>query len=160
MAADDPTRPVTQVSNRRMSEKDSNPVPPQMWPKRTPSRLVLYPVLLAIPIGSIYAGIRLGSAGVGEQLMVSSQNGTPVENWTLFFIAASIALVMYANWAYNNRTLRFRLASFLVAATYIAAVFVFGVWGLYAMGIPSILCLFAWFRYKRRAATESPPTTD
>ncbi len=92
--------------------------------------------------------------------MLSSQNGTPVENWTLFFIATSIALVMYANWAYNNRTLRFRPATFLVAAVYIAAVFVFGVWGLYAMGIPSILCLFAWFRYGRRASANSPPNTQ
>ena len=148
------------VTDGHMNESDFDTVPPQMWPKRTISRLVIYPILLAIPIGSIYFGIRLGSAGVGKQLMVSSQNGTPVENWTLSLIATSIALVMYANWAYNNRSLRFRLSSFLVAAAYIVAVFVFGVWGLYAMGIPSILCLFAWFRYKRRAAANTPPTTQ
>ena len=132
-------------------------MPPQMWPKRTISRWVLYPILFAVPIASIYAAIRLGAAGVGTQLMFSSQNDTPVENWTLFFIATSIALVMYANWAYNNRTLRFRLATFLLAVTYIAAVFVFGAWGIYVMGIPSILCLIAWFRYKHRASAINPP---
>lgn len=65
---------------------------------------------------NIYLGIRLGSAGMGAELMVSSQNGMPVENWTLFFIATSITLVMYANWAFNNRSIRFRPSSFLVAA--------------------------------------------
>ncbi len=158
--ATDPKGKVALVPNGNMNKPNSTTTPPQMWPNRTISRLVLYPVLLAVPIGSIYLGIKLGSAGVGTELMVSSQNGTPVENWTLFFIATSIALVMYANWAYSNRSLRFKLPTFLLAATYIAAVFVFGVWGLYAMGIPSILCLFAWFRFKRRATASKPPTTQ
>ena len=84
--------------------------------------------------------------------MLSSQHGTPVENWTLSLIAASIALFMYASWAYSNRTLRARPSTFLVVIAYVGAIFVFGVWGLYAVAIPSVLCLFFWMMYKRRLA--------
>ncbi len=90
--------------------------------------------------------------------MLSSQNGTPVENWTLSLIAASIAIFMYLSWAYGNRTFRARPATFLLVLFYIAAIFLFGVWGLYATAIPSVLCLFVWIRYKRKLAKGTAST--
>ena len=115
-------------------------------------RLLAYPLLFIVPIACIFFGILLGKNEVGAQLMLSSQHGTPVENWTLSLITASIALFMYASWAYGNRTLRARPTTFLLVFAYIAAIFVFGVWGLYAIAIPSVLCLSVWTMYKRRLA--------
>ena len=92
--------------------------------------------------------------------MLASHNGTPVENWTLSLIAISVAMFMYASWAYSNRTLRARPTTFILIFVFIAAVFVFGAWGLYATAIPSVLFLFVWMRYKRRQAGKDALTDD
>lgn len=129
-------------------------------PTRQVPRLLAYPLLLVIPVLCIFWGIKLGSKGVWEDLMLTSQNGTPVENWTLSLIATSIAVFMYSSWAYGNRTFRARPVSFVVVLTYIGAIFVFGVWGLYAAMIPSALCLWIWLRHWRRLAKVRPSAED
>lgn len=115
-------------------------------------RVLAYPLLLAVPVVCIFLGISLGRNAVGAQFMLSSQNGTPVENWVLSLIASSIALFMYGSWAYSNRTLRVQPTTAILVLTYIGAIFVFGVWGLYASIIPSAVCLLLWMRYKRGLA--------
>lgn len=118
----------------------SEPTPKH--PARSIPRLVAYPLLIALPIASVYGGIKLGSARVGAGLMLASQQGTPVENWTLSLIALSIALFMYASWAYGNRTLRAKSSTFVLAATYIVVMFVFGAYGLFAVAILSLLLIY------------------
>jgi hypothetical protein len=118
-------------------------------PSRTVPRLLAYPLLIVVPIVCIYAGIRLGAAGVASGLMVSSQTGTPVENWTLSLIALAIALFTYVSWAYGNRTLRVRPIAFALVSIYIVNIFVFGAWGLYGFGfLILVLCLVLYIRAK------------
>jgi len=137
-----------------MIRKDETINSDEQQSAREVSRWLAYPLLFVVPIGCIYLGIKLGSAEVGARLMLSSQNGTPVENWTLSLIAACIAIFMYSSWAYKHKTLRVRPKSFLMILTYIVLIFLFGVWGLYALGIPSVICLFYWIKYKRKVARD------
>ena len=141
-----------------MNQPEPSTQDAEQRPARDVPRLLAYPLLLAVPAACIYFGIRLGRDGIGAQFMLASQHGTPVENWTLSLIAFCIALFMYLSWAYGNRTLRARPTRFLLVFAFIAMIFVFGVWGLYATALPSVLCLFVWMRYKRRLAKNVTPT--
>ena len=131
----------------------------RLTPRQIP-RGVAYPAFFAIAIMCIYGGIKLGSAGVATFLMLASHNNTPVENWTLSLIALSISLSVSALSAYENRSFRFRLDSFLLVAVCIAGLFVFGAWGLYGL----VTFLAIWYlvimRRQRILRTKRSVTDD
>jgi hypothetical protein len=122
----------------------------------TAPRWIAYPLLLAIPVVCIYAGIGLGNAGVASHLMVTSHNGTPIENWTLSLITVCIALFMYGAWARAHRSFRFRPSTLLLVIAYIAAIFLFGAWGLLGSFVLSAFSLLA-IAFRRRI--NNPPLT-
>ena len=83
--------------------------------------------------------------------MIASMESTPTENWVMSLLAICIATLMYANWAYSNRTLRFSALSFAFVVGYVVVLFLFGVWGLY--GIVAAWALwfaYFWFVVRRR----------
>ncbi|MEM6485949.1 MAG: hypothetical protein AAF662_13325 [Pseudomonadota bacterium] len=141
---------------------DSEPLSPELdgLPPRDVPRFLAYPLLIVMPILCIWGGIKLGSNNVLAHLMLSSQNGTPVENWTVSLIAVFIALFSYLSWAYGNRTFRVRWISFIFALIYIVTAFVFGIWGIFAWILPCLPYLWNWFRYRRRLAKVELPSND
>jgi len=127
-------------------------------PRRFP-RILAYPILLSIPIAGIYGGIRLGSIDSFADVALVSQNGTPVENWTLFLLSLGIVLFIYLAHSYAHGTFRVRPASLVTALVSLAALLLFGAWGLY--GLTAICFLsFAFYYHKRRSQTQTPDVRD
>ena len=120
-------------------------------PARQVSRWIAYPALAVFPVATIFAGIRLGELGIGEQFMITSMESTPTENWVLSLLAICIATLVYVSWAYSNRTLQFSTMPFAFMVGYIVILFLFGAWGLY--GIVAAWALwfaYFWFVVRRR----------
>ena len=114
---------------------------------RQVSRWIAYPALAIFPIASIALGLKLGSLGIGKELMVASMESTPAENWVMALLAACIAMLGYVNWAYSNRTLRCSAISVALVVLYIFVLFLFGVWGLYGLvGASLIWFIYFWAR--------------
>lgn len=111
------------------------------------SRWIAYPALAIFPIASIALGLRLGDSGIGEQLMFTSMESTPAENWVFALLGTCIAMLSYVNWAYSNRTLKCSALSVALVTVYIVVLFLFGVWGLYGLvGASLIWFVFFWAR--------------
>ena len=132
---------------------ESKPAP------RKVSRWITYPVLLFIPIASIYAGIVLGHNDVGSFLMLTSLNQTAVENWILTLSGFAIALFAYVAKGFAIRNYAIRPFTLVLVGAYLLVLFVFGVWGLYALGALGL----AWYlaRYSTFwRKSQSPPPGD
>ena len=119
-------------------------------PRRFP-RTLAYPMLLGIAIAGIYGGIRLGSIESIASVALASQNHTPVENWTIFLLSLGIVLFMYVGHIHAHRTLRVSAASLVAALGSLAALLLFGAWGL--CGVVAVrgfsFALHAWRRRSR-----------
>lgn len=122
-------------------------------------RMLAYPILLSIPIAGIYGGIRLGSIDSISNVALASQNGTPVENWTLFFLSLGIVSFMYLTHSYAHGTWRVRPASLITALVSLAALLLFGAWGLYGLTAISLMS-FAFYWRKRRSQTQTQAVRD
>jgi len=121
--------------------------------------VLAYPILLSIPIAGIYGGIRLGSIDSMSNFALVSQNGTPVENWTLFFLSLGVVLFMYLTHSYAQGTWRVRPAPLIAALVSLAALLLLGAWGLYGLGAASLMS-FAFYWCKRRWQTQTPEVRD
>jgi len=126
---------------------------------RQVSRWIAYPSLAIFPIASIALGLRLGDSGIGAGLMVTSMESTPSENWVMTLLAASIAMLVYANWAYSNRTLRCSSLSVALVVSYVVVLFVFGVYGLYGLW-GAWLIWFVFFLARNREAAQGNLSGD
>jgi len=124
---------------------------------RQVSRWITYPALAVFPLASIYAGIRLGELGIGEEFMITSMESTPAENWVTSLLAVCISILVYVSWAYSNRTLRFSAMSFIFVLGYVVVLFLFGVWGLYGLVFAWALWFaYFWFVARKRLGLEQP----
>lgn len=123
-------------------------------PRRFP-RALAYPILLGIPIAGIYGGIRLGNIESIAVLAPASQNDTPVENWTLFLLSLGIVLFMYLAHIHAHRTVRVSPASLVAALVSLAALLLFGAWGLVGLGAVGILSFTLYYR-RRRSRIQTP----
>jgi len=100
----------------------------------------------------------LGRAEVGSGLVVVSYHDTVVENWVLFLIGAGVGLFLYIARAYSTRSLAPAVSSVAIFVVALGTMFFFGTWGLYALGIPSlVMCVWCYFRVWR---TRSSPKAD
>jgi hypothetical protein len=112
--------------------------------KRFP-RALAYPFLLVVLIGGIFGGIRLGSSELGSTVALASQNDTPIENWTLFFIGIGIVMFLYLERSYAQRNFAVSLTSLLVALAALLALLLFGAWGLGGFTVACILVYVGYY---------------
>ena len=92
----------------------------------------------------------LGRAEVGSSLVLLSYNDTLVENWVLLLLGTGIGLFLYIARAYSLRSFVPAGSSVAIFVVAVVAMFFFGIWGLYALGIPSLAwCVYCYFRVWR-----------
>ena len=101
----------------------------------------------------------LGRAEVGSSLVVLSYHDTVVENWVLLLLGAGVGLFLYMARAYSTRSPVPAVSSVAIFVVALGTMFFFGIWGLYALGIPSIVlsvyCYVRVWRTKSGARADS-----
>jgi len=114
-------------------------------PVRRFPRALAYPFWVVVLVCGIFGGIKLGGSQIASRVVLASQNDTPVENWTLFLLGIGVVMFFYVDHLYAHRSFRVPLAPMFVAVAALAALLLFGAWGLGGIAVACVLTYVAYY---------------
>lgn len=102
-------------------------------------RLLAYPLLIIGAIAAILFGLGLSDIEPLADIAITSQRGSPAENWVMFLLVIWIAALLYAIHAFEHRTPVVEGQNVALVAVTAVLVLLFGMYGATAVAVLSTI---------------------